>query len=65
MTTKSWLKMPSILLFEAEYSPEFFSKNPPFLPYTSDTKIQTATIWWYLEQKSPKFENVRLYKSIF
>ena len=39
-------KMPCILLFEIQYSLEFVSTNPPFLSCPSDTKIQTAIIWW-------------------
>ena len=58
-------KMHCILLFEIEYSLEFVSTNPPFLSRPSDTKIQTAIIWWQLQQKSQKFANVRLWKSFF
>ena len=39
-------KMPCILLFEIEYLFQFASTNLPFLSRTSDTKIQTAVIWW-------------------
>ena len=58
-------KMPCILLFQTEYSLEFVFKNPPFLSCLSDTKVQTAIIWCWLQQKSQKFENVRLWTSIF
>ena len=57
-------KMPCILLFQLEYSLEFVSKNP-FLSCLSDTKVQTAIIWCQLQQKSQKFEKVRLWMSIF
>ena len=58
-------KMLCILLFEIEYSLEFVSTNPPFLSRPSDTKIQTAIIWWQLQQKSKKIVNVRLWTFIF
>ena len=41
-----------------------FSSNL-FLFRPSDTKIQTAIIWWWLQQRFQKFENVRLWASIF
>ena len=49
------------LLFEIQYSLEFLSKNPPLLFRPLDTRIQTAIIWWQLQQKSKKSENVRLW----
>ena len=58
-------KMPCILLFETEYSLEFVYTNLPFLSRPSDTKIQTAITWCLQQQKSQKFENVRLWTSIF
>ena len=57
-------KIPCILLFE-NISLEFLCKNPPFLSCPSDTKIQTFIIWLQLQQKSPKFEDVGLWTSIF
>ena len=57
--------MPCILLFETEYSLEFVYTNLPFLSRPSDTKIQTAITWCLQQQKSQKFENVRLWTSIF
>ena len=57
--------MPYILLFETEYSLEFVYTNLPFLSRPSDTKIQTAITWCLQQQKSQKFENVRLWTSIF
>ena len=39
-------KIPRILLFEVEYSLEFVSTNLPYIYCLSDTKIQTAIIWW-------------------
>ena len=39
--------------------------NLPFLSRPSDTKIQTAITWCLQQQKSQKFENVRLWTSIF
>ena len=39
-------KMPRILLFEVKYSLEFVSTNLPYIYRLSDTKIQTAIIWW-------------------
>ena len=51
--------MPSISLFEIEYSLEFALSQP------SKTKIQTAIIWLWLQQKSKKIESVRLRTSIF
>ena len=39
-------KMSRILLFEVEYSLEFVSTNLPYIYCLSDTKIQTAIIWW-------------------
>ena len=57
--------MPCILLFETEYSLEFVYTNLPFLSRPSDTKIQTAITWYLQQQKSQKFENVRLWTSIF
>ena len=44
LLTKPGSKMPWILLFEIEYSLEFFSINPPFLSRPSDTKIEAAII---------------------
>ena len=44
MTSKTWLKMPCILLFEMKYLLEFVSKNPPFSSCPSSTKIQAAFI---------------------
>ena len=57
--------MPCILLFETEYSLEFVYTNLRFLSRPSDTKIQTAITWCLQQQKSQKFENVRLWTSIF
>ena len=57
--------MPYILLLETEYSLEFVYTNLPFLSRPSDTKIQTAITWCLQQQKSQKFENVRLWTSIF
>ena len=57
--------MPCILLFETEYSLEFVYTNLPFLSRPFDTKIQTAFTWCLQQQKSQKFENVRLWMSIF
>ena len=51
-------KMPSTLLCEIEYSLEFVSVNPLFLSRLSNTKIQTAIIWLYLQQKS---QNLKTY----
>ena len=65
MASKTWVKMPCILLFETEYSLEFVYTNLPFLSRPSDTKIQTAITWCLQQQKSQKFENVRLWTSIF
>ena len=57
--------MPCILIFETEYSLEFVYTNLPFLSRPSDTKIQTDITWCLQQQKSQKFENVRLWTSIF
>ena len=57
--------MPCILFFETEYTLEFVYTNLPFLSRPSDTKIQTAITWCLQQQKSKKFENVRLWTSIF
>ena len=57
--------MPCILLFETEYSLEFVYTNLPYLSRPSDTKIQTTITWCLQQQKSQKFENVRLWTSIF
>ena len=57
--------MPCILLFETEYSLEFVYTNLPFLSRPSDNKIETAITWCLQQQKSQKFENVRLWTSIF
>ena len=65
MASKTWGKMPCILLFETEYSLEFVYANLPFLFRPSDTMIQTAITWCLQQQKSQKFENVRLWTAIF
>ena len=57
--------MPYILIFGKEYSLELVSTNPPFLFRPSNTKIQAAIIWWHLQQNTQKFEDVRLWTSIF
>ena len=51
-------KMPCTLLCEIEHLLEFVSVNPLFLSRLSNTKIQTAIIWLYLQQKS---KNLKTY----